>query len=195
MTTNEQYVRVQNLTDNPVVYLIPEDNLRRVYQPYEEKTITAEELRKVYWQPGGPALLQEFLQVKDKDLAMEFGVDPDTFAHEYSWDKTKVEQVLLKEDINVLHDALDFAPEGIVDLITELAVALRIPDVNKRNLIQEYTGKDITQMINAQVQLEQALGENTKEEAPKRRRVQTEEKVEAQEAEGESLFATGRRVQ
>ena len=50
-------------------------------------------------------------------------------------------------------------------------------------------------MINAQVQLEQALGEKVKEEAPKRRRVQTEEKVEAQEAEEESLFATGRRVQ
>ena len=84
MIANEQYVRVQNLTDNPVVYLIPEDNLRRVYQPYEEKTIPVEELRKVYWQPGGPALLQEFLQVKNKDLAMEFGVDSDTFAHEYS---------------------------------------------------------------------------------------------------------------
>lgn len=194
MTANEQFVRVQNLTDNPVVYLIPEDNLRRVYQPYEQKTVPADELRKVYWQPGGPALLQEFLQVKDKDLAIEFGVDPDTFAHEYSWDKDKVESVLLKEDINVLHDALDFAPEGIVELITEKAVALRIPDVNKRNLIKEYTGKDITSMIDAQSQLEDALGERGGEEAPKRRRVQTEEQVNGG-ADSESLFSTGRRVQ
>lgn len=194
MLKDEQYVRVQNLTDSPVVYLLPEDNLRRVYQPYEEKNIQVKELRKVFWQPGGPALVQEFLQIKNKELAEEFGVDPETFAHEYSWDKEKVDKVLLSEDIDVLHDALDFAPEGIIDLITSEAVALRIPDVNKRNLIQEYTGKDINQMISMQVQLEKALGDDKETDAPKRRRVQETKETGTGAADDESLFASGRRV-
>ena len=177
------------------MYLLPEDNLRRVYRPYEEKNSQVAELRKVFWQPGGPALLQEFLQVKDKELAEEFGVDPEVFAHEYSWDVNKVDRVLLKEDIDVLHDALDFAPEGIVDLIVARAVALKIADVNKRNLIQEYTGKDINQMISMQDQLDAALGEEKEDAAPRRRRVQENKEVAEENAEdGESLFTSGRRV-
>ena len=84
MITDEQYVQVQNLTDNPVVYLIPEENLRRVYGPYEEKKIKVEELQKVYYQPGGAVLLRDFLRVKNRELAFEFGVDPEVFDHEYS---------------------------------------------------------------------------------------------------------------
>ena len=71
MLNDEQYVRVQNLTDSPVVYLLLEENLRRVYRPYEEKSIKVGELRKVFWQPGGPALLQEFLQIKVLTLGNE----------------------------------------------------------------------------------------------------------------------------
>lgn len=189
MATNEKYVRVKNLTDNPVVYLIPEDNLRRVYGPYEEKNIKEDELQKLFYQPGGAMLLQEFLQVQDKDLAEEFGVDAEVFEHEYSWDKDKVDSVLLKENIDVLHDALDFAPEGIIDLIVERAVALDIADINKRELIKKYTGRDVNQMIATKQQLNAAVGTQEKE-APKRRRV-TENKSAADNA---SLF-TGRRAE
>lgn len=84
MATNEQYIQVRNLTDNAVVYLIPEDNLRRVFGPNEDKLISREELKKLYYQPGGPTLIQDFLRINDKELAIEFGVDPDLYAHEYS---------------------------------------------------------------------------------------------------------------
>ena len=197
MSAKEQYVQVQNLTDNPVVYLIPEDNLRRVFGPYEEKKISVDELQKLYYQPGGSVLVQEFLRIKDRELAQEFGVDDESYDNEYSWDRAKVDNVLMNEHIDVLHDALDFAPEGIIDLITERAVALRIADVNKRNLIYECTGKDINSMIAVQIQLEQELGDK-KEEAPKRRRAQKTEEVKTEQpkqrrasssSEGESLFA------
>lgn len=197
MHNDTQTVRVQNLTDNPVVYLIPEDNLRRVYRPYEEKTITVEELRKVFYQPGGPALLREFLQVKNKDLAIEFGVDSEVFEHEYSWDKAKVENVLLKEDIDILHDALDFAPEGIIDLIVDCAIELRIADINKRELISEYTGKDINRMITIQKELDEALGDTDSQQvAPKRRRAASTTDVSEEDSETDgSLFTKRRRVQ
>lgn len=88
--------------------------------------------------------------------------------------------------MDALHDALDFAPEGIIDLIVDKAIELRIPDINKRNLIQENTGKNITGMINTQIALEEALGTDEKDNKPKQRRVnaQTTESV-----------STGRRVQ
>ena len=67
----EKYVQVQNLSGGVVVYTIPEDNIRRVFSAYEVKRITDKELRKVYYQPGGENLLQNFLSVKDKALALD----------------------------------------------------------------------------------------------------------------------------
>lgn len=82
--TDEQYIQVQNLTGGTVVYTIPEDNIRRVFAAHEVKKITPGELRKVFYQPGGEVLLQNFLSVKNKELALEFGVSQDSFEHEYS---------------------------------------------------------------------------------------------------------------
>ena len=185
--TDEQYIQVQNLTGGTVVYTIPEDNIRRVFAAYEVKKITPGELRKVFYQPGGEVLLQNFLSIKNKELALEFGVSQDSFEHEYTWTVNDVEKLLLEGSMDALHDALDFAPEGIIDLIVDKAIELRIPDINKRNLIQESTGKNITGMINTQIALEEALGADEKDNKPKQRRVNTQKQTES--------VSTGRRVQ
>lgn len=95
--------------------------------------------------------------------------------------------MLLNGSIDKLHDALDFAPEGIIDLIVDKAIELRIPDVNKRELIQNNTGKNITSMINTQIALEEAIGTTEKDNKPKQRRVNGQEENET--------VSTGRRVQ
>ena len=182
-----KYVQVKNLTNNIVVYRVPELNVRRKFGAHEEKKIDYEELKGLYYQSGGEVLLKDFLQIKDKEIAKEFGVSEESFDHEYSWDEDKIKSVLLYEDIDVLHDALDFAPEGIIDSLISLAVELEIADVNKRNLIYECTGRNINAMINAKIQLAKAIGEK-KEETQKQRRV-TEEKEEDKSA------SSGRRVQ
>lgn len=196
MIAKDQLIRVKNLTNSIVVYNIPEDRVRRKFEGFEEKDITYDELQKLYYQAGGATLIKDYLQINNKEAALEFGVDVESFENEYSWDKNKVDHVLTEEHIDVLHDALDFAPEGIVDLIISEAVRLRITDVNKRQLIFECTGKNINQMINNQVELEKRLGGEKKEE-PKRRRVtkqeeSTEEQPQrrrvARSDEGESLF-------
>ena len=176
--TDKQYIQVQNLTNGTVVYTIPEDNVRRVFSAYETKNISSDELHKLYYQPGGEVLIQDFLSVKDKNLALEFGVSADSFDHEYSWTPTDVEELLINGSLDALHDALDFAPEGIVDSIIDKAISLRIPDVNKRNLIQEVTGKNITAMIDTQIALEKALGVEEKDNKPKQRRVNSQENEE-----------------
>lgn len=170
--TDEKYVQVQNLSNGTVVYTIPENNIRRVFRAHEIKQISTDELRKVYYQPGGATLLQNFLSVKDRKLALEFGVSRDSFDHEYSWTPKDVDELLLHGDLDTLHDALDFAPEGIIDLIIDRAINLQVPDTNKRELIQQCTGKNISQMIATQKALEQILGTDDTDNKPKQRRSQ-----------------------
>ena len=169
-----QYIEVRNLSSDTVVYTIPENNIRRVFRKNESKKITEEELRNVFYQPGGDVLLRDFLSVRDKDLAFEFGVTKDSFEHEYSWTEKDVDNLLQNGSLDMLHDALDFAPLGIVESIVARAVKLQIPDVNKRNLIQESTGRNVNQMIAIQSQLEDELGSDSEDARPKQRRVNSQ---------------------
>lgn len=177
MSNEEKYVQVQNLAGHIVVYKIPEDNVKRIFGPDEIKTIAYSELQKLHYQAGGAVLLQDFLSIKDKEVAEEFGVSADLFDHEYSWTQEDVDRVLTKGTLDELHDALDFAPEGIIDLIIKRAIELRIPDINKRELIQKCTGHNINNMIATAVQLEQEFkNEQNAEDQPRTRRVQKTEK-------------------
>lgn len=84
MANEEKYVQVQNLAGHIVVYKIPEDNIKRIFGPDEIKNIAYSELQKLHYQSGGAVLLQEFLAIKDKEVAEEFGVPTDLYEHEYS---------------------------------------------------------------------------------------------------------------
>lgn len=139
-------VEVDNLVGHTVGYKIEEDNVRRVFQPYEKKKLTAGELRKLNYRYGGNVLLTNYLSVKNQELAAEFGVSSDTI--EYNWTKDDVDRVLTTEPIEVLLDALDFGPDGIKNMIVDRAVELEINNMDKRNAILEKTGFDVTNMIN-----------------------------------------------
>ena len=182
----EKYVQVRNLVNYPTVYLIPEEHIRQVFGPFETRMVKESELRKVYYQPGGAALFRNFLAVDDKNLAKNFGVSEDSFNHEYQMTKKDIDELLgANGNLDALKDALDFGPDGIKDLIVDRAVALRIPDITKREVISQATGKNINSMIANQVELERQLGHEQKTEK-KERRVRDEEM---------KITSTGRRVQ
>ncbi len=147
-------VSVRNLVDHKVVYRIPEDNVRREFQGFEVKKIKAGELRKLNYQYGGHVLLNQYLNVGNPELAEEFGVSSDII--EYNWTEQDVDDVLLRKDIDVLLDALDFAPQGIVELIKDRAVALRINDLAKRKAIADKLGFDINNTIDMMEKAEAA---------------------------------------
>lgn len=170
-------VEVQNLTDHTVVYK-SFDGIRRVFLGQQKKKIRAEELRQLNYSRGGSRLLREFLSVKNKALAEEFNVSSDSFEHEYNWTAQDVDNMLLSGSEDALKDALDFAPEGIVDLIVQRTVELKLNDVNKRQIISDKTGKDVNNMILQITELEKAnkaSGESSRQQQ-KTRRVSTEEK-------------------
>lgn len=171
----EKYVQVRNLAGHSVIYNLPEEHIRREFGPTETKRIKYDEIQKLYERPGGATLIRDFLSIEDDDIAKEFGVTEDVLAHEYKWTVKDVDKLLHTGTLDELEDALDFAPEGIVDLIIDRAVVLRVPDIRKRKAILEHTGKDINSMIQNQIEVERQLGENKEDEAPKQRRVQSKE--------------------
>lgn len=173
MVRDTDKVEVYNFTDQRVVYTIPEKNIKRDFAAFESKVLEAGELRELWFKSGGGHLLQEFLSVKNRELAKEFNITDDLFDHEYSWTQEDIDKVLLSGSKDQLADALDYAPRGIVDTIISRAVALRIPDMNKRKLIQQMTGKDISKKIGYAELL--SADEEIKDEAPRRRRVSSEE--------------------
>lgn len=162
-------VDVRNLVDHKVVYKIPEDNIRREFAGFEVKKIKAGELRKLNYRYGGRVLLHDYLNVGNPELAREFGIDCDEVI-EYNWGQAEVDNVLISGSLDELMDALDFAPQGIVELIKDRAVELRIPDISKRKAIMDATGFDINNTIEMLEAAEKADGSDVEDKPAKERR-------------------------
>ena len=157
---DSKLIPVQNLTASTVSYMVPETNNVRHFSGQQlRKDITAGELRALYATKGGRVLIEDYLGIKDQELAAEFNISTDAFEHEYSWTQDDVDNVLKNGSIDALKDALEFGPEGIKQLIIDRAVTLRIPDNNKLAAIREFTGRDVGNMIKLDMELD-----NTQEE-------------------------------
>jgi len=140
-----QLVPVTNISGAPVVYTIPEMNIRREFSKNETKgNISVKEIRSLWYMPGGDVLIKDYLSVGNDELLAELGVKPEA---EYHWTEEDVKNLLLHESLERLQDALDFAPAGIVEIIKDLAVSLEINDMSKRQAILDKTGMNITKAI------------------------------------------------
>ena len=176
MVLDTTLVGLTNIMDHMVVYKIEEDNIRRVFYGNETKKVPASEIRKLNYRYGGQVLLNNHLRVENKALREELNIQLDV--PEYEWTPEDVDRVLLSGSMDELLDALDFAPAGIVDMLVNRAIDLKINDVNKRRAIQEATGKNIDQAI---FFIEETEKDAPKEEA-KSRRIRSEKAVEEAKA-------------
>lgn len=168
-------IKVRNLTDHAVVYM-SYDGRRRAFAGQQTMKISVEELRQLAYSRGGLVLLRNHLSIDNKELAEEFGIQSDTYDNEYQWTKEDVDRVLLSGDMDELLDALDFAPNGIIDLIISRAVNLRISDIAKRKAISEATGRNINSMIELVEDSEQEVEAPAEKPKTRRRAPKTEEK-------------------
>ena len=145
MIEKDREVKVTNRTSATVGYMIPElGNLRRKFQHGESKMIPYNELEKLSWMPGGMYLLKNSLVINDKEVVEELlqGVEP-----EYYYDDFAVKSLLEYGSMDQLLDCLDFAPDGVIDLIKKWAVDLPCNDVLKRQAILDKLGFDVTKAI------------------------------------------------
>lgn len=160
-------VPVRNMVDHKVVYVIPELNRRVVFEPFQKKEIQAGELRALNYSTGGEVLLHNYLCVLSNDLRNEFNIPKDQV--EYDWTLNDIHKVLedLSTPIEALEDALDFAPDGIRELIVDSAVKWKIPDSNRRKIVSRMTGVNVDKMI----EFMEATEESGNQYAPQTRRL------------------------
>ena len=161
MLAKDTIIKVTNRDNGTVGYRIPEMNIRRLFQRGEVKEVTMEELRKLSYRPGGQVILNECLIVHNEEALKELNPD---YEPEYFYGEAEVTNLLLRGSQAQFLDCLDFAPEGVINLIKDLAVKLEINDLAKREAIQAKTGLNVTKAIEFnKASREAGDGEDTKQ--------------------------------
>jgi hypothetical protein len=154
---------VINRSASIVHYSVPELGIKsRDFQPGESKQIGYAELQGLSYMPGGRELIRDYLLIKDESAKNDL---VGTTEPEYNMTSAEVVQLIQHGTLDEWLDALDFAPEGVIDLIKTLSVELPLTDTRKMDAFKEKKGIDLGRMI--QVKKEVAAEEEQEEAAQK----------------------------
>ena len=159
-------VKITNRDNGVAGYRVADLNIFRRFSPGETKEVPLSELKALQYTPGGEAMLRDVFVIKDQNALAALNmldVEP-----EYYYSAEDVEKLLFEGSLDQLEDALNFAPEGVINLIKDIAVKKEIPDMRKRELITKMTGFGVQNAIN----VNHILAEDTVEEednTPKRK--------------------------
>lgn len=145
MINKDTLITVTNKYNGTVGYDVPDLMVHREFYPGEHKEITFEELEKLSFAPGGDVILNQYLEIDNKDAVMSlFGKEPEP---EYYYTKADIKELMLKGSLDQFLDCLDFAPESVKEIIKDLAVELPLNDVAKRDAIRDKMGFDVSKAI------------------------------------------------
>ena len=156
-------IKVQNRDFGTVGYTIPDlNNLHRTFQPNEVKVITFDELFKLSQVPGGNYIISNYLIIHDEEAVKELlgEIEP-----EYFYTEQDIINLMRNGSIDEFEDCLNFAPSGVLDLIKQIAVALPLNDVAKRDLIL----KKLDFSVASAIKLAEVDEDVEATEAPKRK--------------------------
>ena len=160
MAQSKYYYNVKNRSASTVVYRIPEDNIRRRFTPGEVKRISYEELYKLSNQLGGREMMANFLQIQSEGVPKSFGIQTEP---EYYMSEAQILDLLKNGSQEAFLDCLDYAPEGVIDLIKQFAVSLPLDNYDKRVALKAKTGFDVDAAIANGKGLESKIEETKKE--------------------------------
>jgi len=127
-------------------------------------------LRQLSYQHGGPELIYNYLQVNSPKTLQSFNITPEP---EYYMTEAQIKDLLKNGSMDAFLDCLDFAPEGVIDLIKKFAVELPLNDYEKRRALFDKFGFNVDKAIDNDRASKEAEKDNV---APATRRVK--EKVE-----------------
>lgn len=170
----DKMCKVTNRSAGRVIYNIPEDHIRREFYNKETKEIALSELEKLAQQPGGRKLIYNYLSIQDADAIGHLVNRP--IEPEYWLTEDKIPEWMNTCSLDEFKDALDFAPEGIKDLLKKYAVSLPLNDFAKRQALFEQLGFNVTKAIENSGE----EGEPDKIGKPAERRVIRNENAETQ---------------
>ena len=168
MDSNTMYL-VTNRSASVVVYSIPEDGIRRAFAPGETKKIRHGELEKLSYREGGKVIIADYLLIQSQDAINDLGVPTEP---EYYMTQEQVIDLMKNGSMDAWLDCLDFAPQGIIEMIKSLSVSVPLGDYNKRRALQEKTGFDVDAAIK---HMEEERDEQELPKAPAQRRVKPAE--------------------
>lgn len=171
---------VTNRSASRVHYAVPELGVKsRDFQPGESKQISYAELEGLTYIPGGKELIRDYLLIQDVSARNEFvgHVEP-----EYNMTNAEVQELILHGTQDEWLDALDFAPEGVIDLIKALSVELPLTDTRKMEAFKQKKGTDLARMIRAkqEEEAERAAAQVQSETQPAHRRTNPEPQTTTQ---------------
>lgn len=135
---------VKNRSAGRVLYSIPEVGIRREFAPGEVKRISAEELEKLSFQPGGREIMSQFLQIQSQEAINSLGIAVEP---EYNMTETQIQNLILNGSFDEFLDCLDFAPIGTIDLLKAYCVTLPVTDYEKRQALKTKLGFDVDSVI------------------------------------------------
>ena len=144
MLENTDKIRVENRDNTLVGYIVPETNIIRRFNAYETKEISMGELRQMVQVKGHRNLIKNHLIIHSKEAVEELLPEAEP---EYFYNTKDVDFLLERGSVDQLYDALDFAPEGVIQLIKDEAVKTNLNDMRKREAILEKTNFDVTKAI------------------------------------------------
>ena len=175
-------VSVTNRSTGSVIYNIPEKNIRREFYPHETKKVAYQEVLDVCAQTGGRELFYEYLLVENKEAieeATNFKPEP-----EYYMTEEEIIKWMPTCSLDAFKDALDFAPQGVLDLIKKYAVEMPLNDMEKREAIKTQLKFD----VNKAIEINRESKDTEDSAAPAQRRVKPVEEI------AEAPAAPARRV-
>ena len=166
MIDRDTIYNVMNRSSSMVVYNIPELNIRREFQPGETKRISFDELEKLTYQAGGTTLMQDYFLIRNADAteALNIATEP-----EYYMTDDEIKNLIVSGSLDEFLDCLDFAPEGVLEIIKKMAIELPMNDVEKRAALKKKTGLDVDAAIKNKMAEIMDEGEAVATEAPHRR--------------------------
>lgn len=172
---NKKTVKISNRSAGVVSYRIPEDNIYRKLQPGEPRVVTLDELEKLSYQPGGGALLADYILIHDPEVVESTGVHVEP---EYFMTADEVIELIKNGSLDAWLDCLDFAPDGVKDMIKQYSVSVPLSDYEKRKALKEKLGFDADAAIRYEEERRAESGNSTE---TKKRRTQTAETAEKTE--------------
>lgn len=135
---------VKNRSAGRVLYSIPEVGIRREFAPGEVKRISAEELEKLSFQPGGREIMSQFLQIQSQEAIDNLGIAVEP---EYNMTEAQIQKLILSGSLDEFLDCLDFAPIGTIDLLKAYCVTLPVTDYEKRQALKAKLNFDVDSAI------------------------------------------------
>lgn len=165
-----QKVEVKNRSHSTVIYSLPEMSIRRQFTPGETKQLAIEELEALTYRPGGLNLIKDCLLIMDQGIAnqiINYKIEP-----EYWLDEKGIIELLKNGTLDEFLDCLDFAPDGVIELIKVVATKLPLNDVEKRQALKQKTNYDLDRaLLNMRLVKEEEESAGKVEEVKAERRV------------------------